>query len=205
MTLLHKAEGIDVSNNNGRMDWPDWRGAIQFAEIKATDGIGFSDPEFTRNWQGARDIGLYRFAYHYAHPSMDPSMQARFFTETVRKQGLQAHDHFVLDLEESDGLAAGEISFWGEVFCHEMNRLNPGHRIIVQMFPDDIEKGYAARLGAWHLWIMSWGIPKPVMPVGPWKDWALWQYASSGVDRDRFNGPVSYLKWFCESTGPEGP
>ena len=35
--------GIDVSNNNDIFDWPSWRGYIEFASAKATEGLDFQD------------------------------------------------------------------------------------------------------------------------------------------------------------------
>jgi lysozyme len=198
-------EGIDVSSNNGVVSWQQWRNAIEFTEVKATEGTVFKDPAFASNWHSADELNLHRFAYHYGHPAQSPSDQAEFFTDTVREEGLFKGDNFVLDLEANDGMSASDVSFWGYVFCQEMNRLNPGHRIVVQTYPDFASMGYCAKLGAWHLWIMEWDVPRPSMPVGPWKDYALWQWASGKVDRDRFNGTLAQLQTFCETTGPKGP
>lgn len=198
-------EGIDVSNNNGAFNWPAWRGHIGFAEVKATQSVNFRDPLFSVNWAAAAKLGVYRFAYHYGIPSVDPAEQAQCFTNYVREHGLSKHDQFVLDLETNSGMRPVDVSFWGHVFCTEMNRLNPGHRILVQVTPAFAEAGNCAKLGPWHLWLMSWDVPRPVMPVGPWHDWALWQYAEGsgkGPDRDRFNGSEETLSRFCETTGP---
>jgi lysozyme len=201
-------EGIDVSNNNGLINWEQWRGHIDFAEIKATEGLTFDDPVFAENWRHALGLGVVRFAYHFGHPEEDPTRQAAFFTRTVHAQGMRDTDHFVLDLETTGGKSAIEISFWAYVFCREMNRLNPGKRIIVQTFPAFAEEGNCAKLGPWHLWIMDWNVPRPVMPIGPWDNWAFWQYTPGlgmTLDRDRFHGDVQDLHRFVTTTGPEGP
>jgi len=203
-----RVEGIDVSDNNGLINWERWRGHILFAEIKATEGLTFDDPTFAENWSHALGLDLVRFAYHYGHPDEDPAKQAAFFTRTVRAQGMRDVDHFVLDLEVSRGKTPMEVSFWAYVFCREVNRLNPGKRVMVQTFPSFADAGFCAKLGAWHLWVMDWNVPEPSMPVGPWKNWALWQYAEGsggGLDRDRFNGTPALLHRFVRSTGPEGP
>lgn len=62
----YPVQGIDVSHHQGRLDWravP--KGAFSFAYIKATEGADWVDPEFRRNWQGARDAGLKAGAYHF--------------------------------------------------------------------------------------------------------------------------------------------
>jgi lysozyme len=189
--------GIDVSNNNGIFDWPTWRGFINFASAKATEGLDFQDEQFPRNWQYMRKLGIYRFAYHYAHPDLDPAQQARYLTDYVRKQGLYPHDNFLLDLEETGGLSPVDVSFWAWVFCTEINRLNPGHRVLVYCDASFAEAGNCAKLGGWGLWVANYGVPKPTVPA-PWKYWRFWQYSGSGVDQDVWNGDDRTLAEYCE-------
>lgn len=202
--MFNRPEGIDVSNNNGAFNWDAWRGHIDFAEIKATEGLSFQDPLFSVNWVKTRRVGLHRFAYHYGYPSSPPGAQAKFFTEFVREYGVNKGDNFVLDLEQNDGMKPMDVSFWAYTFCREMNRLNPGHRIIVQTFPAFANEGNCAKLGPWHLWLMDWNVPVPALPAGPWKTLALWQYAEGtrgGPDRDRYMGKPGTLTRFCHTTG----
>jgi hypothetical protein len=60
-------EGIDVSNNNGRIDWDAVAGAgITFAIAKITEGTWFRDGYFAENWAEMKRLGIYRGAYHFA-------------------------------------------------------------------------------------------------------------------------------------------
>lgn len=207
MIPVNRALGIDVSGNNGHIDWSDWKGRISFAEIKATESLTFEDAQFETNWVAAAALGLHRFAYHFGHPGKNPASQAAFFSRRVKQFGLKAGDQFVLDLEVNDSLPPSAVSFWARTFCHEMNRLNPGHRIIVQTFPAFARLGNCALLGAWHLWTMNWDVPKPELPVGPWHDWALWQHhegTNGSPDLDTFNGTPAELTEFCHTTGKTG-
>jgi GH25 family lysozyme M1 (1,4-beta-N-acetylmuramidase) len=193
-------EGIDVSDNNGpHFDWESWKGHIEFAMCKATEGDTFLDPVFPENWKGMHQIGVRRFAYHFARPAeSDPHVQALMFTKVVRAQGLEKGDHFVLDLEDSGGLHPLQVSFWAYVFRQEMFRLNPGHRCLVYTFRDFAEQGYCAKLGNSELWIAQFDTPQPTMPVGPWKRAAFWQDTGTGLDRDVFMlGDVKALESFC--------
>lgn len=202
--MIHNppAYGIDVSGNNGAVNWPAWKGKIQFAEIKITEGLDFRDADCLVNWRGAKAEGLVRFGYHFAHPEEDPAGQARWLIDTADNiGGLETGDNLVLDLETTGGLSPVEVSFWAWTFCTEVNRLAPKHRCIVQTYPAFIEQGNCAKLGSWHLWVMDWGVPEPAMPVGPWRQWALWQYASGPVDRDVFNGTHRALEQFVTHTG----
>jgi lysozyme len=67
-TRIH---GIDVSHNNGKINWPSVAGmGISFAFAKATEGSDatkpwYTDPTFLTNWQAMKDAGLVRGAYHF--------------------------------------------------------------------------------------------------------------------------------------------
>lgn len=202
--ILVPAYGIDVSDNNGMLNWKAWKGHIQFAEIKCTEGLDYADLLYHQNMEESRMLGddFARFPYHYGHPEEDPARQARFFTETAAPY-MREGDNYVLDLEITGKLKPVDVSFWAWTFCTEVNRLDPGRRCIVQTFPGFAEEGNCAKLGAWHLWVMDWGVPQPVMPVGPWQEWAFWQHASGKPDRDVFDGTASLLRQFTRSTGPK--
>jgi lysozyme len=204
--MSNHPEGIDVSDNNGPdFNWAEWKEHIQFGMAKATEGLYFLDPTFKHNWDAMKILGIYRFAYHFAHTNEDPAGQALSFTRYVREHGLVKHDHFVLDLDEvMGGMTPEEVSFWAWTFCTEMNRLNPGHRILVYVNESMASECYCAQLGNWELWAADPGAPAPRMPWGPWKAWTMFQYSWSITDRDRFWGTDDELQRFCEHSGPEG-
>ena len=52
------AEGVDVSNWQGSIDWTKVRGAGKtFAFLKATEGKNYVDPTYAQNRQGAAAAG----------------------------------------------------------------------------------------------------------------------------------------------------
>lgn len=62
--------GIDVSRYQGSINWTSVRTAgIQFAYIKATEGVSYRDPNFGANYVGAYHAGVIRGAYHFALPN----------------------------------------------------------------------------------------------------------------------------------------
>lgn len=194
--------GIDVSGYIP--DWPQW--GLQFGMCKATEGApgeawDFDEPAFDANWAGMKRAGIRRFAYHYAHPSADPAAQAAFLTRVVRAAGLEKGDNFVLDLESADGLPPIRVSFWAYVFCSEINRLNPGHRVLVYTYPWFAEQGYCAKLGNWALWIANYNVPRPAVPL-PWRRWQFWQYTGGlDTDHDVFSGTEAELLAWTASSG----
>jgi lysozyme len=76
-----RARGIDVSHydNNGKpLDWGSIaQSDLQFVAVKASEGVnpsspGFKDAQFDANWQGSKDAGLIRGAYHFlSFPSVN--------------------------------------------------------------------------------------------------------------------------------------
>lgn len=198
MTALPNPKGIDVSNNNGPFNWESWHGHIQFAMAKATQGLTFRDSEFHHNWNGIRNIGAYRFAYHYGAPLDDPVKQAEFFVSVVAENGIQSDDNFVLDFEENAGLSPVDASFWAWTFCHHVNKLVAGHRTLVYTYPSFAEAGYCAKLGGHPLWIANYAVPRPTVPP-PWHAWTFWQYSGSPLDLDEFNGSQEELDKFCRN------
>lgn len=196
--------GIDVSNHNGLFDWAAWRGHIKFASAKATEGLNFQDAQFARNWEWMKKLKLYRFAYHYGHPDLNPVQQAEYLVRFVKLQGLEAGDNFVLDLEETGGLNPVDVSFWAWVFCTTINKIAPGHRILVYCDPSFAEEGNCAKLGGWGLWIANYGVPAPHVPP-PWRYWRFWQTDGVTLDHDVFQGTEDELETYCTSAGKSSP
>jgi len=75
---------------------------LGFAFIKATQGIGNTDPQFGRNWKKAKKNGIVRGAYHFFIASKDGKMQAETFIDKVE---LETGDlPPVLDVEQLNGV-----------------------------------------------------------------------------------------------------
>lgn len=198
------ARGIDVSDWQGpKFPWHAYRGEISFAMIKATEGAAIHDPDFHENWIAARDDAgvVTRLAYHYARPGQsDPEVQAARLTAAAKAAGMTAHDHFMLDWEDAGDLSPVAASFWAWTFCTEVNRMNPGHRVLVYTFPDFAERGYCAKLGGWGLVVANWGVLHPEVPCGPWTTWRVWQWAAVGIGNDMYDGDEAELaSWFSHS------
>lgn len=196
-------EGIDVSSWQGAFDWPAWKGHIQFAACKATEG-GFVDADFAHNWAGMKEIGVYRFAYHYAHPSGNVYDQVDLCYNTVASRGLEVGDNILLDFENTDGVDPTEVAAWGVEFCEQMNQKARGHRCVVYTYPYFAEQGNCAGMNRWFLWIANYNVAQPMVP-SPWTNWTFWQYTDQGpgnIDHDRFYGTEAQLKTFCTTSGP---
>src|SRR5689334_20240449 len=53
--------GIDVSYYQGTIDWDRVKGdGVEYAFIRVSDGLGYRDSQYARNWSEARRAGVRR-------------------------------------------------------------------------------------------------------------------------------------------------
>ncbi len=86
----YNVHGIDVSHYQQNINWDlvkemkDDGVTLDFAYIKATEGVFTVDAMFRRNWVKAKDAGLARGAYHFFLPNRNASEQAKNFTAILK-------------------------------------------------------------------------------------------------------------------------
>ena len=190
--MVASAQGKDVSNYQGKVDWATLGKGLAFAFCKATEGTTFEDAEFAANWAGIKSAGLYRGAYHFLHPADSATAQAQYFMNMVKAHGLLPGDMLVCDAEVTDGLADASVNSSTKAFCDEVMRIAGPHcPVIVYTYAS-----FAAKLPGctgFPLWI---AYPSNAAPasVAPWKTWKFWQWGTvSGIDADAFNGTDAEL------------
>ena len=82
--------GIDISHHQGDIDWEKLgkenpaEAPIQFVYMKATEGSDHKDTRFDKNWNGAKNAGILRGAYHYFSTTSTGLAQAKMFINTVK-------------------------------------------------------------------------------------------------------------------------
>lgn len=198
--------GIDVaswqhpgttSTTCGRpIDWVQVRNSgITFAYAKSTEATTYTNPCFAQDWAGIAAAGMLRGSYHYAKPALPISTavdQARYFISRAGSMTGPGDLPGMLDLEETGGLNATDLSNWTRAFLDEVTRLT-GKRPVLYMgayfFPGTI----AADISANHrLWLPSYPCQRfdgtaiagcnvlanqPRLPAG-WSTWTFWQWSS---------------------------
>ncbi|CQR71695.1 Autolytic lysozyme [Sporomusa ovata DSM 2662] len=99
-------KGIDVSENNGTVDWQAVANAgIEFVMIRCSYGLQSKDEMFAKNVAGAKAAGLKVGAYHYSYAlSVEDAIQeAANCREAIESTGQLLELPVFFDMEDADG------------------------------------------------------------------------------------------------------
>ena len=93
-------KGIDISSWQGSPDFSKVKeDNIDFVIVKATEGVGFTDPQFRRNQAECRKLNIALGYYAFVRPDLgnSPEAEAEYFLETIGP--LQEGELLFLDFE----------------------------------------------------------------------------------------------------------
>ncbi|KAI0087433.1 glycoside hydrolase family 25 protein [Irpex rosettiformis] len=204
--------GIDVSNWQGSINWSTVKAnGAQFVYIKATEGTTYLDPNFSNNYVGATNAGIYRGGYHFAHPDVSSgATQANYFL--AHGGGWSSDGRTLpgaLDIEYNPsgatcyGLSASAMVSWIKDFSntyYSKTGVYPGTSNDMIYTTTDWWQtctGNSASFASTNpLWIARYSSSVGTLPAG-WSYETFWQYADSGTnpgDQDIFNGDAAGLK-----------
>ncbi|MDB4958227.1 MAG: hypothetical protein JWO36_5796 [Myxococcales bacterium] len=200
--------GMDVSYYETSVDFAAARQAgIEFAIIRATDGVQYVDPKFPAYWAAARNAGVIRGAYQFFRPAEDPIAQADLL---LQKMGpLEAGDlPPVIDVEVSGGLAPAQVAASVKAWVDHVAAAIGRPPIIYAGLYSWHDLTASANLTASPLWVAQYtSAACPNIPT-PWTRWAIWQNTATGsvagvpganLDLDVFNGSRDDLVAFTAS------
>lgn len=187
--------GIDVSRHQKVISWADVKKMkienikIDFAFIKATEGLGRVDMQFRRNWRNAQREGIRRGAYHFFIASKSGKAQAENFIETVRLQKGDLPP--VLDVENTFGASKPDlqqrVADW-LLMAEKKYKTRP----IIYTNVDFYNLYLAGKFDDYPLWVAHYLVhDRPRI-----ENWIFWQHNESGrvdgiepaVDFNVFNG-----------------
>uniref|UniRef100_A0A1B6MV01 Lysozyme n=1 Tax=Graphocephala atropunctata TaxID=36148 RepID=A0A1B6MV01_9HEMI len=180
-------KGIDVSNNNGDIDWQKVKAAgIKFAVAKATEGRNVEDHEFRINFGQIKSNGMQAAAYHYflgAHPA---ESQVANVKKVLQLGGFDANnDVLAIDVEERSNEDIPPDAM-AEILNDVLVGLNDTYRnIYIYCNAQYWEEKVDWRLfdfSEYKLWIAQYNTDTPQIP-STWRDvgYTWWQYSDRGA------------------------
>ncbi|GAA0506308.1 lysozyme [Saccharopolyspora subtropica] len=199
---LATVAGMDVSSHQGNVDWKYWwNQGMRFAYVKATEGTGYKNPYFAQQYNGSYNVGMIRGAYHFALPDRSSgAAQANYF---VDNGGGWSKDGKTLP-----GALDMEYNPYGST-CYGKTKSQ------MTAWIKDFSDTYHARTGRWPviytstswwsqcvngdfsstnpLWVARYASTVGTLPYN-WKIWTIWQYTSSPLDKNTFNGAYDRLQ-----------
>jgi lysozyme len=196
--------GIDVSSYQGNVNWTYWWGqGKRFAYVKATEGTTYRNPYFTQQYNGSYNVGMIRGAYHFALPNVSSgATQAGFF---VSNGGGWSRDGKTLpgtlDIEYNPygatcyGLSASSMVSWIKSFSDSYQSRTGRWPVIYTT--TNWWSTCTGNLGDFSstnpLWIARYASTPGTLPYH-WGYYTFWQYSSSPIDQDLFNGAYDRLQ-----------
>jgi lysozyme len=194
--------GIDVSKYQSAIVWEEVKNMkvrdiqLGFAFIKATEGIGNTDPYFKRNWKKSKEAGIYRGAYHFFIASKDGRMQAENFIDKVVLEPGDLPP--VLDVEQLNGTSQvqlrAEVKKWLDIAENHY-----GVKPIIYTNVDFYNRNLGNGFDSYPLWVAHYYQPEqPRISRG----WIFWQHSDEGrvngiahsVDFNVFKGDSAEFK-----------
>lgn len=187
---------VDIACCQGNIDMQKIKDAgAAFVVIKATEGTGYVDPCFYRNWQEATRVGLRKGPYHFFHPELDPAAQARFHHDVVGVVSALDFPH-VLDFETTHGLTSAHLVAAGEVYKQTLERYT-GRLMPLYTGAYVLGDTPSKVLSTSPLWLAQYTPTIRKIP-SQWAKATCWQYSGNGgqrlpgvnvdVDRDYYLG-----------------
>ncbi|NKQ55946.1 lysozyme [Amycolatopsis sp. K13G38] len=194
-------EGIDVSGHQGNVDWASyWNQGKRFAYVKATESTTYVNPYFAQQYNGSYDIGMIRGAYHFATPdTAGGAAQANYFVD--HGGGWSADGKTLpgaLDMEYNPygatcyGLSKSGMAAWIRDFSDTYYARTGKYPTIytsTSWWSQCVDGAFASTN---PLWVARYSSSVGTLPDN-WSVYTFWQYSSSPIDQNTFNGSYDRL------------
>ncbi|MDQ3787934.1 MAG: lysozyme [Actinomycetota bacterium] len=197
--------GIDVSGHQGNVDWNYWwNQGKRFVWVKATEGTGYRNPYFAQQYNGSYNRGFIRGAYHFALPDRSSgATQANFFSSNGGGwSGDGKTLPGALDMEYNPygstcyGLTQSQMTAWIRDFSNTYKaRWNkyPAIYTSTSWWNQCVGSSFGSTN---PLWVARYASTVGTLPIG-WSYYTVWQYSSSPIDQNTFNGGYDRLVVFA--------
>lgn len=207
-------KGIDISHWQQKIT--KFGNDVDFVIIKATEGVGFVDPQCNRLYQQAKKDGKLVGVYHFARPDAKNTAiaEADFFIKNIK--GYIKEAILVLDWEPAGGQMSN-VAYAKAFLDRVKEKTGVKPLLYASRSPINSFNWSSVANADYGLWVADYGAntgkagTKPV--VKWWKNYAIWQYTSKGrisgysgnVDMDYFYGDATTWKKYATSSKEATP
>lgn len=187
---------VDISSYNGTIDFPAYCAwAKQFdgisrIAIKATEGIGFTDPQFAANRARALNAGIDQiFYYHFSRPDLGNSAQAEADYMCSVVGAIRSQDIIILDYEVEAPQATSDWALAWLLRQQSSYGKAPG---IYASSSYVVAKLQNPALEAFPLWLANWTFDPNARPASPspWTGYSMLQYTDRATNIPGIAGTV---------------
>jgi GH25 family lysozyme M1 (1,4-beta-N-acetylmuramidase) len=203
-------KGCDISHYQGQANFDTLNALISFVIIKASEGNGYTDPNFSRNQSESRRVGLLRGYYHFARPDLNntPQAEAEWFLKVVGTP--QAGELLILDFEVN----YADCVDWCKLFLDHLSSILGGYKPLIYLNLSLVNNNDWTSLinENYGLWLADYD--NSINPIQTkWPVLASKQYSDSGsingiagkVDLDVFYGDASTFQSYGLKPTPPAP
>jgi lysozyme len=199
---ISKYQGNEINQLNKQTD------PLTFIICKATEGVTYTDPDFSTNWSTIQSKGYVRGAYHFYHCDDSPEQQVEHYLTVIGK--LLATDFPpIVDFEElsiDQGINKATIQPNLLQFLTLLEQ-KTGRKPLLYT-DNDTANTYLTdtAFANYNLWIADYNSTITLPTVWKSKTWTLWQksenYNLEGNtnDYDVFNGDNEAFIKFIQSS-----
>jgi len=207
LSAAAEVQGIDVSGHQGNVDWSGhWGQGRRFAYVKATEGTYYTNPYFAQQYNGSYDVGMIRGAYHFATPdSASGAAQANYFVD--HGGGWSADGKTLpgaLDMEYNPygstcyGMPKSAMGAWIKDFS-DTYRSRTGRYPVIYTSTSWWDQCVGASFSTTSpLWVARYASSVGALPYD-WDYHTFWQYSSTPIDQNVFNGSYERLQVLATS------
>ena len=200
------AKGLDVSHWN-TVKWLIWKEqGYVFCWIKVSERTDWVDPKWMLHYDDSSQQSFFKGPYHYFRVEYNGALQAQHFYTECQKRAWDLPPMVDVEKRNNAGLVSKAV-FAARLrnFLFECERLF-GVKPIIYTSLDSWSTlvGSAVWSTAYDLWVAHYTAnPVPLIP-NDWKakGWKIWQYTSTPLDQNRFNGDENALREWAKIGSP---
>lgn len=188
--------GFDVSGHQGTVNFAAAASASRgFAIIKATEGVGWTDPDFAVNRRNAHAAGLIVGLYHFARPDTNsPDAEAAYFSGVIGP--LQPNEFVCFDWERA---YTGDHVAWSKTWLDDVRRSRSTTPFIYLNQGEERGQNWAPVASTYPLWLAAYDGTTAQPSVPYWGAPRMKQYSDAGTVLG-VSGPVDVNVFFGDAS-----